>query len=80
MTIKEFCEIVGYDSTHSSRLCKDLSKFRIYGELAVGFFDDLSEINTKGKYVIVNPRLLFGGERERETYKKICNLFRNEKR
>lgn len=79
MTFKEFCDIVGYDSSHSARLSKDLSQFRIYGELAVGFFDDLSELKPKGKYVVVNPHLLFGGEREQKAYKDICKLFKAEK-
>ena len=79
MTFKEFCDIVGYDSSHSARLSKDLSQFRIYGELAVGFFDDLSELKPKRKYVVVNPHLLFGGEREQKAYKDICKLFKAEK-
>ena len=79
MSFKEFCDIVGYDSSHSARLSTDLSQFRIYGELAVGFFDDLSELKPKGKYVVVNPHLLFGGERELKAYKDICKLFKAEK-
>lgn len=79
MTFKEFCDSVGYDSSHSARLKTALSQFRIHGELAVGFFDDLLELKTKGKYVVVNPRLFFGGERELKAYKDICNLFKAEK-
>jgi hypothetical protein len=79
MSIKEFCNVVGYDPSHSSRLRTELSKFRIFGELAVGFFDDLTKLNPSGKYVIVNPHLMYGGEREQELYKSICKLFANEK-
>lgn len=79
MTIKEFCKIVGYDSTHSTRLRKDLLKFRIYGELVVGFFDDMTELNPNGNYVVVNPKLFYGGEREKQAYADIRKLFEDEK-
>ena len=80
MSFKEFCDIVGYNSSHSARLITDLSHFRVNGELAVGFFDDISELTPKGQYVVVNPRLFFGGERELKAYKDICNLFQTQKR
>ena len=79
MTVKEFCGIVGYDTTHSSRFSDNLSQFRIFGELAVGFFDNLSELNPKGKYAVVNPILYFGGIRETKAYNNIRNLFKEEK-
>ena len=47
--------------------------------MAVGFFDDLSELKPNGKYVVVNPHVLFGGERELKAYKDICKLFEDEK-
>ncbi len=68
------------NSSHSARLITDLSHFRVNGELAVGFFDDISELTPKGQYVVVKPRLFFGGERELRAYKDICNLFQAEKR
>lgn len=79
MTIKEFCEIVGYNSSHSSRLRKELLSFRIYGELVVGFFDDIYELNPNGEYVVVNPKLFYGGEREKKSHIDICKLFEVEK-
>lgn len=79
MTFKKFCNIIGYDSSHSSRLKKSLSTFRINGELVVGFFDNISELNPKGKYVVVNPRFFYGGEVTKKVYKDIINLFVTEK-
>lgn len=80
MPVKEFCNIVGYNTTHISRFRTGLSKFRIYDELAVGFFDNISELNPKGKYVVVNPKLFYGGDRSIQTYKTICKLFQAEKK
>ena len=80
MSVKEFCNTVGYDTTHISRFKTALSKFRIYDELAVGFFDDISELNPKGKYIVVNPKLFFGGDRSIQTYKTICKIFQAEKK
>ena len=80
ITFKDFCDKVGYDSSHSSRLRKALSKFRIYGELVVGFFDNLSTLSPNGKYVVVNPRLFYGGERKRKGHQAISKLFNEEKK
>ncbi len=79
ISFSDFCEIVGYDKSHAQRLRNKLQKFRIDGELAVGFFDNISELTEKGEYVIVNPRLLYGGDRTQETYKSILRLFSIEK-
>lgn len=79
MTLKEFCAKVGYDMTHSSRLRMELSKFRICGELVVGFFDEITRLTPKGKYVVVNPRLLYGGEINGKNYRKITKLFEKER-
>ena len=80
MSIKDFCKIIGYDSTHSARLRSDLLKIRINDELAVGFFNDISELNPEGNYIVVNPKLFYGGIRENQPYTHICNLFKTEKK
>lgn len=81
MTLKEFCTIMGFDVTHTSRIRKQLSKLRINGELAVGFFNDTDsmELIPKGKFVVVNPVLFYGGERKQEYHNKVCQLFIAEK-
>ena len=79
MSIAEFCDKVGYDRKHASRLRTALLSFRIDGELAVGFFDTLEQLNDKGKFVVVNPKLFFGGEKTTNDYKRICHLFEREK-
>lgn len=78
MSFKEFCQKINYDKTHISRLRKELLKFRINGELVIGFFDTPTELNNNGKFVIINPRLFFGGDRTTERYKAICKLFSDE--
>lgn len=82
MTLKEFCAIMGLDVTHTSRIKKNLLNLRFNGELAVGFFNDTDsmELTPKGKYVVVNPNLFYGGERKKEYYTKVCKLFKVEKR
>ena len=82
MKLKDFCAIMGMDVTHTSRIRRQLLKLRINGELAVGFFNDTDsmELLPNGKYVVVNPTLYFGGEREKEYHTKVCKLFKAEKR
>ena len=80
ITFKDFCTKVGYDVSHSSRLKNELSKFRIYGELVVGFFNNITELVPKGKYVILNPRLFYGGERKQKNHRIISQLFKTENR
>ena len=79
MSFKEFCQKIDYSTAHSARLKKQLSAFRINGELIVGFFDDLSKLTVNGRNVILNPKLCFGGDRSNSKYKEICTLFANEK-
>ena len=81
MKLKNFCEIMRLDVTHTSRVRKQLLKLRINGELAVGFFNDVDsmELVPNGKYVVVNPGLYYGGERKKEYHKKVCKLFEAEK-
>lgn len=78
MTIREFCALVNYDVKHAARLRKELLQLRVNGQLAVGFFDNQDQLDPKGKFVIVNPHLFYGGERFGETYQHICALFEDE--
>ena len=78
ITIQEICALVGYDVKHAARLRKELLKLRVNGQLAVGFFDNLDQLNPKGKFAVVNPHLFYGGERFGETYRHICALFEEE--
>lgn len=78
MPFVEFYENQGNDKTHASRLKKALQEFRIDGELVVGFFNTLDELTPSGKYVVVNPKLFYGGDRTQEPYSMIRNLFLDE--
>lgn len=80
MTIQEFCALVNYDVKHAARLRKELLQLRVNGRLAVGFFDNKDQLDPKGKFIIINPHLLYGGERFGETYQHICALFEEESR
>ena len=79
MSFKEFCIKIGYNPAHSAKLKKQLSAFRINGELVIGFFNHISELTPSGSNVILNPRLCFGGDRSSSKYQDICALFDNEK-
>lgn len=79
MSFNEFCKKIGYNVAHASKLKKQLSSFRVNGELVVGFFDDISELTQSGSNVVLNPKLFFGGDRTIGTYKTLCALFENEK-
>lgn len=79
MPFSKFCTLVDYDATHAARLRKALLQYRINGELAVGFFDDLTQLTDSGSYVLVNPKLFFGGLRTTSTYQEICALFAAER-
>ena len=80
MTIQEFCALANYDVKHAARLRKELLQLRVNGRLAVGFFDNKDQLDPKGKFIIINPHLLYGGERFGETYQHICALFEEESR
>ena len=79
MSVKDFCRKVGYKPSHSARLRNCLSQFRVNGELAVGFFNDLTQLIPDGKYIVVNPNLFYGGEKTTNNYKQISKLFKEEK-
>ena len=79
MSFNEFCKKISYNTAHSAKLKKQLSDFRVYDELVIGFFDDLSTLRPGGKYAVLNPRLCFGGERSTAKYQEIRALFENEK-
>ena len=77
MTVTEFLEKIG--KTHSSRIKKQLQSYRIDGELVIGFFNNLRVLDPKGKYAVVNPLLYYGGDRNKQNYKFIRELFEKEK-
>lgn len=79
MTFHEYCDSIGYDRSHASTLRRQLSNFRVDGELIVGFFDDLSTLSVNGKYVLLNPKLCFGGDINIGGYENACALFAAEK-
>lgn len=78
MSFKEFCEKINYNTAHSAKLKKQLSSFRVNGELVVGFFDDLTKLTPSGKNIILNPKLCFGGNRTTSRYRELCALFESE--
>ena len=80
MPFNEFCKKINYSEAHCARLKGQLSAFRVNGELAVGFFDDITELTPNGKNVILNPKLCFGGDRTVSRYKELCALFEIEKK
>ena len=79
MAFNDFCEKINFNTAHSAKLKKQLSAFRVNGELLIGFFNNMSELTPNGSNVILNPKLFFGGDRTAGKYKDICALFENEK-
>lgn len=79
MSFNEFCKKIGYNTAHSAKLKKQLLDFRVYSELVIGFFDNISELIPRGKNAVLNPKLCFGGDRSNSQYKDICALFEDEK-
>ena len=81
MTVQEFCQLVGYDTTHAGRFRGELSAFRIFDEPVVAFFNDRTTIDfcSNGRYIVVNPKLFFGGDRSQSNYKIIRSLFQKSK-
>ena len=79
MSFNDFCNKINYNTAHSAKLKKQLSAFRVNGELLIGFFNNISELTPNGSNVILNPKLFFGGDRSGGKYKDICALFKNEK-
>lgn len=79
MSFSDYCEYLDFDKSHASRLRNRLLNYRIDGELAVGFFDDLERLSFSGKYVVVNPILYYGGDRTQLNYSNIRKLFIDEK-
>lgn len=79
MSFNEFCKVIDFDTAHSAKLKGQLSDFRVNDELVIGFFDDIAELTPKGKNVVLNPKLCFGGDNTTRKYKDICALFENEK-
>lgn len=78
MPFNDYCKKIGYTTSQFSRLRKHLAAIRVHGELVVGFFDDLSTLSPDGKYVALNPKLCFGGDRTLGSYSTICALFESE--
>ena len=78
MSFNEFCDKIGYDRSHSARLKNQLGKFRVDGERVIGFFDNITTLIPNGKYVIVNPKLCFGGDKNESGYKTARTLFKKE--
>ena len=79
MSFNEFCGKINCNTAHSAKLKQQLLDFRVYDELIIGFFDNISELTPQGKYAVLNPRLCFGGDRSNSNYKEIRALFENEK-
>ena len=79
MSFNDFCNKINYNTAHSAKLKKQLSAFRVNGELLIGFFNTITELTPTGKNVVLNPKLFFGGDRSGGKYKDICALFENEK-
>lgn len=81
---KQYLSVIGVNSggTHTSRIRKEILNFRINGELAVGFFNDVSTMKfvPSGKYAVVNPILFYGGDRTDNNYSRIRSLFENERK
>lgn len=73
--LRDYCNAIGYDVSHLSRLRKVLSAIKVNGEPVVGFFNSTQEFKADGDYIIINPRLCFGGDRNAEGYKNACALF-----
>ena len=77
MTASEFFNFIG--KTHISRLKTILQSYRVNGELVIGYFDTLNTLTPKGKYVVINPILYYGGDRTKASYGAIRKLFLTEK-
>lgn len=65
MTLKEFCNAVGYDASKAHRLVADLCTlvFDVDGEQRhfVAFVTNKASQNAEDRLIVVNPRVLYGG-------------------
>lgn len=72
----EFCDIIGYNRKNSKSLAKRLLDLRVYNENLIGFmaFSTVPE----QWFIVVNPRICYGGEANSERWNALRVLFANE--
>lgn len=74
LTLKELCEIVGYDTTKSVRLKNDLLKVKVNEQLAMGVFE-----TKNGKQIYINPYVYYKGKNI-ESLLALMNMFRIDRK
>lgn len=60
MTIGNFCDVIGYDRTHSARLFKSLAKFMVRGKHLFCYVS-VDNFTLAGMFIIMNPEIYYGG-------------------
>ena len=56
LKLKEICEVVGYDTTKSSRFLNEMLKLQLFDQYAI-----LGIRNAKGTWYKINPRIVYAG-------------------
>ena len=65
LDITEYCELIGYDITHTARLRDILLNIEVFGEGVFGFMK-----TKEGNYIVINPRVFYAGNQ----YEQVMGL------
>jgi len=72
----EFCDIIGYNRKNSKSLARHLLTLKVYRENLIGFM--AFSTNPEQWFIVVNPRICYGGEANSERWNALKVLFANE--
>lgn len=61
LSLAEYCDCVGYDSSNAKRLKSQLRNIRVADEGVFGFME-----TADGNYIIMNPRVFYAGDKAKE--------------